>query len=317
MAMRLRKKSSAPMPPGRRPLQNQPARPANYTYYSQSARDAIVQPERAIDDRRRTPTTSWRTTFRLWLVRFGRLVAVLGVLALTISLLQVDTKPRLVIINSPQYVSLRPPKDYESAASNYLRGSLLNTNKLTIDAHGLAATLETQYPEINHATLVLPVVGHQSVLYLEMTKPALILSEQADPGSSALIDTKGRVLLRRPTAQLRAEYHLPVLIDMSNVPLQTGQSVLGSQTVDFIRHVVFQLQTQHIPTGVIMLPANAEEADVAIAGKPYFVKFNLHNPESVNAQIGTFVATKSSLERQGITPNQYIDVRVNGRAYFK
>ena len=63
------------------------------------------------------------------------------------------------------------------------------------------------------------------------------------------------------------------------------------------------------------LPPAASELDVKIAGKPYFVKFNLQ-ADDARRQAGTFLATQAQLQRKGITPAQYIDVRVEGRAYY-
>jgi hypothetical protein len=64
------------------------------------------------------------------------------------------------------------------------------------------------------------------------------------------------------------------------------------------------------------LPSNANELDIQIAGQPYEVKFNLHS-DKAREQAGTYLATIASLQKQGITPSKYIDVRVDGRAYYQ
>ncbi len=64
------------------------------------------------------------------------------------------------------------------------------------------------------------------------------------------------------------------------------------------------------------LPVGTSELDVRLAGQPYSVKFNLESG-TARQQAGTFLATESKLKSQNVTPAEYIDVRVDGRAYYK
>jgi hypothetical protein len=68
--------------------------------------------------------------------------------------------------------------------------------------------------------------------------------------------------------------------------------------------------------GSMILPAGTSELDVHLAGQPYFVKFNLNNNDP-RQQAGTFLAAIANLQKNHITPAQYIDVRVDGRAYYQ
>ncbi|MGH7241431.1 MAG: hypothetical protein ACREGB_03995, partial [Candidatus Saccharimonadales bacterium] len=64
------------------------------------------------------------------------------------------------------------------------------------------------------------------------------------------------------------------------------------------------------------LPPAAYELDVKPAGVGYFVKFNMHE-DTARQQAGTFLAVRERLVSQGVTPGSYIDVRLDGRAYYK
>jgi hypothetical protein len=64
------------------------------------------------------------------------------------------------------------------------------------------------------------------------------------------------------------------------------------------------------------LPPATSELDVRVAGQPYFIKFNLQSGDA-RQQAGTFLATQSHLQSQNIVPSTYIDVRVDGRSYYK
>ena len=64
------------------------------------------------------------------------------------------------------------------------------------------------------------------------------------------------------------------------------------------------------------MPAAENELDMYLTGQSYYVKFNLADSSPLQ-EVGTFLAVRQNLQQQGITPSQYIDVRVDGRAYYK
>ena len=66
----------------------------------------------------------------------------------------------------------------------------------------------------------------------------------------------------------------------------------------------------------MVLPVGTSELDVKLTNQPYTVKFNLESG-TARQQAGTFLATQAKLQSQNVTPGQYVDVRVGGRAYYK
>lgn len=84
----------------------------------------------------------------------------------------------------------------------------------------------------------------------------------------------------------------------------------------FIQTVLYQLQQKHIVVTMLVLPAASREFDLYIDGARYYGKFNLAS-DTARQQAGTFLATKHYLEGKGLAPQEYIDVRVDGRAYYK
>ena len=77
-----------------------------------------------------------------------------------------------------------------------------------------------------------------------------------------------------------------------------------------------QLTAKQYTISALTLPAGTSELDASLSGLPYIVKFNL---QATNArqQVGTFLATAGRLSSQHITPAKYVDVRVDGRAYYQ
>jgi hypothetical protein len=86
--------------------------------------------------------------------------------------------------------------------------------------------------------------------------------------------------------------------------------------VSFIKTVAAQLSAQHIGVKAMVLPPAADELDVYLAGQPFYGRFNLETGTALQ-QTGTFVAVWRQLQGQGTTPRDYIDVRIDGRAYYK
>lgn len=283
-----------------------------FSYYASSRRLAD-QPGAARHQPPPKPKLS-RVVFQRLGQQFGMILLGMVLLACVISLLQIDTVPRVVIANNSEGYALHRVSDYQASATTVLRSSLLNSNKLTIDTKSVDAALTAQYPEVAHASIALPLVGHRPTLYVVLTKPTLIL---ATPHQSVVVDSAGHALVTAQTAHDVARFQLPVLHDQSNRQLQIGDTVLPSSTISFIQEVLRQFAAAHLRVATMVMPPAAEELDVYPAGASYYGKFNLHD-SSARQQSGTFLAVRQQLSHgQGSLPKQYIDVRIPGRAYYK
>jgi hypothetical protein len=92
--------------------------------------------------------------------------------------------------------------------------------------------------------------------------------------------------------------------------------VLPANSVTFVQTLVAQLSSKHYTIASMTLPPAASELDVKLVGQAYSIKFNFENNDP-RQQVGTFLATIAQLQKQNITPSQYVDVRVDGRAYYQ
>jgi cell division septal protein FtsQ len=231
--------------------------------------------------------------------------------------LQLSTEPKVVsTVQAAEAPFLQDNEVYAQAASKMLNGSSANRNKLTIDASGIAAQLDRQFPELAAVTVSLPLIGGQPVIYITPATPVIVL-EAAD--SNYILDANGRAVAKLTGSQSAATLHVPVVQDQSGSTVTIGQLVVPKSVVGFIATVGSQLKSQSVAVSAMTLPVEASELDVHITGQPYLVKFNLHaaTAESAQLQAGTYVAVSKQLTRQGKTPSQYVDVRLQGRAYFQ
>jgi hypothetical protein len=135
-------------------------------------------------------------------------------------------------------------------------------------------------------------------------------------GQSFVVDENGKALIAAARVPDLAALKLPVVNDESGIRLTEGKTVLSGSAVSFMRVILAELSAQNVSMQRLTLPAATSELDVYPIGVQYYVKFNLQSQTALQ-QVGTYLATIEKLREQGITPAQYIDVRVDGRAYYK
>ncbi len=256
-----------------------------------------------------------KTVGSFWLEKFGLgILLIVGGICL-VSALTVSPRAKLQQLGSVNQSSLfHHQAAYQATADDLLSSSLFNRNKITINTAKLSQQLLSKYPELSNASVALPLLSHRPIIYLSYTQPAIIMHNQT---GSYVLDTAGKVLT--PTSPEAIVLGLPSVTDESGFKLALNNQVLTSTDVSFIQTVIIGLKAKNIAVGSMTLPAAANELDVAIAGKPYFVKFNLHADatNSAKLQIGSFLAVQQRLAGQSVTPSKYIDVRVSGRAYYQ
>jgi hypothetical protein len=253
---------------------------------------------------------------RFWLQRLGLIILLLAVIVSAVNVLSLSADPKVLpLATSSSRSLLRPITDYEAAAARDLGSSIWNRNKITIDTASLNRQLLDQFPELSAVSVTIPLLAHRPLVYVQPAQPALILTADNNKGSF-LIDTTGKALLRAATPAGFQQTNLPLLNDQSGLGIKTNRQVLPAASVSFIQTVMTQLAAKQVAVSGMTLPAAASELDVQIAGQPYFVKFNLQS-DNPRREAGTFLAVINQLHRQNITPSQYVDVRVDGRAYYK
>jgi hypothetical protein len=249
---------------------------------------------------------------------FGWLLAVVAFVGVVGYELQLSTTPKVVsVTQSTDAPFLQDNSVYAAKASELFNATAANRNKLTVNTTDITRQLERQFPELQDVSITLPLIGDRPIVYVRPATPALLLSSS---NGVYMIDDNGRAVAAQAAGSSGASAsHIPMVTDQSGIQAQIGVQVLPRSATSFIRTVVEQLKAQQISVKSLILPAAASELDVYIEGTQYYVKFNMHDADSGEAalQAGTYIATSKQLSRQRITPAQYIDVRLEGRAYYK
>lgn len=297
----------------RRPLPTEPNQSRTFSYYNSrlpgEANVGRASVQQALEKNRRK-----RPKWRGMLKQFPLIVAAVIIVACAASELSLSTTPKIVPLASPGgQLFLRSPLAYQQAASQLFSRSWGNRNKLTVDTAGISSSLEHNFPELSSVSVALPTLGRKPVVYIQPVEPALILKTV---NGTFVLDSAGRALVAANAVAPRlSQLSLPTVTDQTGIQANVGAVVLPSSDADFVHTVASQLNAQNIRVSKFVLPPAASELDAYIAGTAYFVKFNLQNDPL--QQIGTFVAVQRHLAAAHKAPSQYIDVRINGRAYYK
>ncbi|MEK7153150.1 MAG: hypothetical protein AAB834_04330 [Patescibacteria group bacterium] len=247
-----------------------------------------------------------------WLKRIPSLVTLLIVLLIAVFCLRLGDNASVVTAGTGKgRVFLRDQKVYETAARDLFR-QVLNSNKLTVDADKLSADFKRQFPELTVVSVSLPIIGSRPVVYIQPATPKMILLGK---GGMFLLDANGRALMPANQAPKLEGLRIPVVNDQSDVRVEAGRVVLPKAIVAFIDEIVGQHEAKSIKIISLALPPGTNELHVRLEGAGYLVKYNLHG--DAREEAGSFLALKAHLEAERKTPKEYIDVRVENRAYYK
>jgi hypothetical protein len=248
------------------------------------------------------------------LKRFGLVILLVALLISSVNVLSLSSNAKVISLTDTSGNSFLHDKSvYEAAASKLLAGSLWNRNKITVNTGSVSKGMLKQFPELSSVSVTLPLLSKRPIVYVQTAQPALILVAQ---NGSFIIDNTGKALLPASKLPTNSKLTLPLVMDQSGLKVSLNHQAVTSGNVSFIQTVIAQLATRHFSVESIVLPVGTSELDLRLAGQPYTLKFNLESG-TPRQQAGTFLATQAKLQSQNITPTQYIDVRVDGRAYYK
>lgn len=309
--MRLRRSA------GRQRLRHQSGNPSSASPFAYRARrsETELNTGRVMQRAERKPSAGPKSG-RFWLQRFGLIILSIAIIVSLVNVLTLSVNARVVPLSANQpdsFLLSNATANYQSAANKLLSGSIWNHNKLTINTGQVSRQLLKQFPQLSSVSITIPLVAHRPIIYIQSDRAVIFLTNAK--GAFAL-DATGKVVLETTTPYVIGFPGLPVVADQSGLQLQLGHQALPATSVSFVQTVVAQLAAKQFTVSTMTLPAAASELDAHITGQPYLVKFNLENNDP-RQQAGTFLATIAQLQKQNITPSKYIDVRVDGRAYYQ
>lgn len=309
--MRLRRKPS--IASGRR--QRRPVEPSQGSQpFAYRSRRLEEETNLGRQQSRETAGKSPKNIKRFVARRFGLIILLGALIISSFNVLSLSDKTRVMsLTDSGSSTFLHDKSVYETAANKLLADSVWNRNKITVNTASISQGMLKQFPELSSVSVTLPLLSKRPIVYVQTAQPALVL---AASNGSFIIDSDGKALLPANKLPAGNKLVLPLVTDQSGLTVALNRQALTAGDVIFIQIIIAQLAARHFTVSSMELPVGTSELAARLTGQPYIVKFNLESGDA-RQQAGTFLATQAKLQSQNITPAQYVDVRVDGRAYYK
>lgn len=303
-----RKKQTPPVKTGRNV---RPQQAANvFSYHANRSSSGDVASERRMGHKTETKK---RRNGREWLAFLPSAIAGFALLLCVSYILSLDTNAKLQVVGDQRESGLLVGiEEYEIGVQEAFDSSLANKSKLLINTDELANKLREKYPELGEIAIVLPLVGRRPIVQVQPAKPALILGTAS---GGYVVDETGRIIADAESVASSIRDRLPTLQDESGLQLERGKYALSTDVVELASEVAAQFSEKGVKIQTMTLPIAPHELHVRVSGLPYYIKFNTKGEGRVQA--GSYIATKQKLEADTVIPSQYIDVRVEGRVFYK
>ena len=233
--------------------------------------------------------------------RIGFIFLLVTLVISTGYILRLGDTPIIKFVGSKnnQRLTDQTQQDLYNKTKKILDSSFFNKNKATLNMSYLQNQLNSSFPQFSSINITLPLIDNRPVITLTGSEPLFILINTT---GQYLINAKGAAFSRSENNINLGDLGLNNIYDQSGYDIQLGKLALSSY------------KGYHIDK--IVLPVSSREADVYIKNTNYYIKFNL-NSNTPKEQIGTFLATISYVKQKNLVINQYYDVRVDGRVYYK
>lgn len=211
----------------------------------------------------------------------------------------------------------------------------LNTIKVTGNK-ALSVAKITEYTKAGLSRQIfggsLPLINTGALeKYLEETDPAiksaqvsrawpstlLVVITERQPslnwksgGESYVLDIDGTVIGPTPAAYAS----LPTVIDNTNLPVKEGSRVAGDQFISFTGAILGKLKAAGITATSLSVPETTTELYVRTS-QGYTIKFD--TTRTADSQFTDLQLVQKQLQALKKTPAEYIDLRIEHKAYYR
>jgi hypothetical protein len=306
------KSKKQPAPARRTRAPQQPAVRSNAVFSYHANRSVRESNQLRDADREQSSGLPRRKSGIDWVKKLPAIAALLTVVALAGLCLQLSDRPKVEVVGASEGQLFLRDKSVYVAAAHQAFTAWADGNKMTVNTGKISIDLRKQFPELQAVSVSLPIFGTQPTVYIQPAIPKLLLVSKS---GMFVVDSNGRTLIAGNQVAKLTELGVPVVNDESGITIQTGNIVLPKGTVSFISEVVGQLKAKDLTVSTMTLPAGTNELYVKIDRVGYTVKFNLHG--TAREETGSYLAVKQWLEANKKTPREYVDVRVENKAYYQ
>lgn len=146
-----------------------------------------------------------------------------------------------------------------------------------------------------------------STLLVKVTERQPSLNWQTG-GQTYLLDNDGSII------GISDDATKPTVVDTSNLPVKPGDRVAPARFVDFCLKMVEQVSAMGLGVVSLRITDTTNEVQATI-NKGYAIKFD--STRDVTDQISDLRLVLDTLAKQQKKPTEYVDLRIQGKAYYR
>lgn len=233
------------------------------------------------------------------------LVAVLfAVLLLYIIVSQFTAHVRVVLHDFPDQ---NVQSTYENTLQAYFNRHPIERLRMFANTSAMTSFIEATNPEVKALTVEPSSKFATSTIQIIARHP---IAGWNTHGQAEYVDENGVAFRRNyyPTPKLQ-------IIDRSNIPIAAGQAIASDTFLGFVGQLVGALHTRGYRVTRVEIPdATTRQVNVRLEHAPYYIKCLVDRSAEEQAEDISRVARY--LTKHRVTP-RYVDVRVEGKAYYK
>lgn len=200
-----------------------------------------------------------------------------------------------------------PAQSVSDSINKILDSSLFGRNTIFLSTDKLAKQLMDQDKQLGGVKIGRDFVNG---LIVTITEETPSLGWQS--GSSVFVlSSDGRAI----GLVEKADSNMPIVVDSANIPVNIGQKVVPTEFIDFVQIITQGLRAQKIDFVQLSVPAESVGELYVQTKVGYKIKFDTARDGA--AQLNDLKAVLASLSSQKKTPTEYIDLRIEGRAFYK
>lgn len=247
-------------------------------------------------------------------IRFITVVAAIGLAALFV---RFQVRSVAVVPAEGYLLSQEAAQSYESTITELARQHTTAGQVWLLDVDGFSSAIQREYPEVAGAT-----VSHRAPfsptlrLELRFRTPQFVWRDANQ--QVQFVDSQG-ILFGTNRVRGIDTGRLVHIQDQSGVVLDAGSSVLTRQLVAFVARLPVELKAalpeKDTRVEQVVIPPSVREIHVRLSHASYLIK--LSSTRTLSEQMKELQALINFLDKRGIEPRSYIDLRTPLKAYYK
>lgn len=198
--------------------------------------------------------------------------------------------------------------DINSQVEKILASSYLNQNIIFVSAGQINSQLKADNYQIAKAEIVRIPFNTLRIVVKEQ-KPSILWQSN---GTLSIFTEDGRAYSGEPSEDLKSS--LPTVVDTANLEVVAGEQVVSVGFLDFVNKLYKALPERNIKATKFEIKDTTTELFVTTQDG-YVIRLDSTRP--VGEQMTDLVTVLDLLKQQGKKPLEYIDLRINGKAFYK